>query len=51
MHFADHCASVKVSNRAKNSVLQALQIQKVSVRRILPGGAGMSLVTHLNRAL
>jgi hypothetical protein len=42
VQFADLCASVKISNSAEYSVLQALQFQKVSVRRMLPGGAGIN---------
>jgi hypothetical protein len=36
--FAYQCAPVTVANSTENSVLQELQFQDVSVRRILAGG-------------
>jgi hypothetical protein len=42
MQFADWCALVKISNSAEYSVLQALQFQAANVRRIHPGGTGIS---------
>jgi hypothetical protein len=42
MRFADRCASVKVAHSAENSVLQALQFQELSVRRVLSCGTGVS---------
>jgi hypothetical protein len=35
VHFADRCAPVKFANSSKNSVLQALQVQGVSICRML----------------
>jgi hypothetical protein len=42
VQFADWCASVKGSNSAEHSVLQALQFQVMSVHRILSGETGLS---------
>jgi hypothetical protein len=42
MQFSDRCAPVEVSSSAEYSVLAALQLQVVSVRRVLPGGTGVS---------
>jgi hypothetical protein len=42
VQFTDWCAPVKISNRVEYTVLQALQFHGVSVRRILPGGTGIS---------
>jgi hypothetical protein len=38
--FADQCVSVKLASSAETAVLQALQFQEVSVRRMHPGGTG-----------
>jgi hypothetical protein len=40
MDFGDRCEPVRIANRDGNSVLQALQSQKMNIRRILPGGTG-----------
>jgi hypothetical protein len=42
VQFADWCARAKICNSAEYSVLQALQFQEVSARRMLPGGTGIS---------
>jgi hypothetical protein len=42
LQFADWCAPVKISSSAELSVLQVLQFQEASVRRVLPGGTGTS---------
>jgi hypothetical protein len=42
VQFADLYAPVKISNSAEYSLLQALKIQGVSVRRILLGGIGIN---------
>jgi hypothetical protein len=38
---------LRISNSAEYSVLQALQFQEVSVRRILPGGRSVKLMLAL----
>jgi hypothetical protein len=42
MQFADWCSSPKISSSVEYSVLQALQFQEASGRRIPPGGTGIS---------
>jgi hypothetical protein len=42
VEFSGRCASVKISNSTKYSVLQALKFQEVSVSRILSGGTGIA---------
>jgi hypothetical protein len=42
VQFLDWCAPVKFSSSAEYSVLQALQFQEVSVRRIFQGGTRIS---------
>jgi hypothetical protein len=42
VQLADWCTPVRISNSAENSVLQALQFQEVSARRMPPGGTGIS---------
>jgi hypothetical protein len=42
MQIANRCAPIKITNNKENSILQALQFQRVTVRRKLQGGTGTS---------
>jgi hypothetical protein len=42
MKFAALCTPVKIFSKAEYCVLQVLQFQEISFRRILSGGIGMS---------
>jgi hypothetical protein len=42
IHFADQCASVRISYGVEISILQMLQFQELSICRVFPGGTDIS---------